>query len=152
MNLQKLPEYRTVVSQDWIDYNGHMSEAFYVLIFGFATDAVMDVIGLDKAAREDTGCSLYTVEAHIRYLHEVHVDAPVTVQTLVVGAGAKKLHLAHQMYVEGRLVATEEIMCLHVSGEQAAVTPFASEVVKAIARFGPISESAAPEWAGRRIG
>ena len=27
---------------EWIDYNGHLSEPYYVLVFGHATDAVMD--------------------------------------------------------------------------------------------------------------
>jgi acyl-CoA thioesterase FadM len=31
-----------VVRPEWVDYNGHMSEAYYVLIFGDATDAFYD--------------------------------------------------------------------------------------------------------------
>uniref|UniRef100_UPI0018E587F0 thioesterase family protein n=1 Tax=Nocardiopsis sp. TNDT3 TaxID=2249354 RepID=UPI0018E587F0 len=59
---------------EWIDYNGHLSEAYYVLVFGFATDALMDRVGLDAAYRERSGRSLYTVEAHVRYLREVAAD------------------------------------------------------------------------------
>src|SRR5699024_6511063 len=36
----------TPVREDWIDYNGHLSEAYYVLVFGFATDTAMDALGL----------------------------------------------------------------------------------------------------------
>ena len=70
-----LPVFHQTVQDDWIDYNGHLSEAYYVLIFGFATDALMDAAGLDAAYRDRTGCSLYTVEAHVRYLHEVPAAA-----------------------------------------------------------------------------
>jgi len=63
-SLQPLRLYRTTVSPDWIDYNGHMSEAYYALVFGSATDAFYDLIGMDDAFRRATFTSVYTVEAH----------------------------------------------------------------------------------------
>lgn len=144
-----LPPYRTGIVEEWIDYNGHLSEAFYVLIFGYATDQVMDGIGLDAEARSRTGSSLYTVEAHIRYLREVALGTEVEVVSTIVSAGAKKLHLAHEMRVAGELVATEELMCLHVSGEPAATAPFPEDVADRIAA---VSGARAPEWVGRSIG
>ena len=63
-----LPRYDSAVAEAWIDYNGHMSEAYYVLVFGFATDAVMETLGMDAEYRHRSGASLYTVEAHVRYL------------------------------------------------------------------------------------
>jgi acyl-CoA thioesterase FadM len=32
----------TQVQPDWVDYNGHLRDAFYLLIFSYATDALMD--------------------------------------------------------------------------------------------------------------
>ncbi|MFE4722958.1 thioesterase family protein, partial [Streptomyces sp. NPDC056728] len=66
-----LPLLHSTVRAEWIDYNGHMSEAFYVLVFGHATDALMIETGLHSGYRESTGCSLYTVESHLRYLRDV---------------------------------------------------------------------------------
>ncbi len=54
-----------------MDYNGHMSEAFYVLVFGYTTDALLDRIGLDTEGRERENVSIYTVEGHISYIEEV---------------------------------------------------------------------------------
>ena len=34
------------VRPEWIDYNGHLSEAYYVLVFGHATDAAMVALGM----------------------------------------------------------------------------------------------------------
>ena len=62
---------REPVRDEWIDYNGHLSEPYYVLVLGHATDAVMDTVGLGPAYRASTGASLFTVEAHIRYLDQV---------------------------------------------------------------------------------
>ena len=42
--------YRTTVQEDWVDYNGHLRDAFYLLIFSYATDALMERIGLDAAS------------------------------------------------------------------------------------------------------
>lgn len=139
---------RSPIREEWIDYNGHLSEAYYVLLFGFATDAVMDLVGLDADHRARTGASLYTVEAHVRYLQEVAGDAEVIVRSGVVNAGVKKLHLAHEMVVDGAVVATEELMALHVAGEPASTAPFPGELAARIADFGTV----APEWTGRSIG
>ncbi|MFD3683264.1 thioesterase family protein [Nocardiopsis sp. NPDC058631] len=138
---------------EWIDYNGHLSEAYYVLIFGFATDTLMDRVGLDAAYRERTGCSLYTVEAHVRYLHEVPADAEVEVRTRVVGPGpdrpgTKKTWLCHEMRVGGVLAATEEILALHVDQERGRAVPFPEEVA---ANLAGLAEPA-PDYAGRAVG
>nr|WP_272902255.1 thioesterase family protein [Brevibacterium daeguense] len=148
-----MPAYRTPVVEDWIDYNGHLSEAYYVLVFGFATDQVMAEIGLGPEVRQATGASLYTVEAHVRYVQEVPLGAELTVTTTIVGSGAKKLHLAHEMSVGGEVVATEEVLCLHVSGQPAASAPFAPEVAERIAAYSAGgAEPTRPEWVGRAVG
>lgn len=136
------------VRPEWIDYNGHLSEAYYVLAFGFATDALMDRVGLDEAYRVRTGCSLYTVEAHVRYLDEVGGDAELAIATAVVGAGAKKLRLCHEMAVAGTVVATEEILALHVDGGVGRSVPFPTDVADRLASL----TVEPPPYAGRAIG
>lgn len=147
--MSRLPDYHTTVIDDWIDYNDHLSEAFYVLIFGYATDAVMDQIGLGPEKRAATGSSLYTVEAHIRYLQEVSLGTELSVQSRIVGAGTKKLHLAHEMIAGSRLVATEEILTLHVAGEPAAAQAFPTDVAEHINDF--LDTKPRPDWLGRSI-
>ncbi|MFD7668450.1 thioesterase family protein [Streptomyces sp. NPDC059788] len=145
-----LPLFRRTVQDDWIDYNGHLSEAYYVLVFGFATDALMDTAGLDADYRARTGHSLYTVEAHVRYLAEVPRGAELVVRTTVLGASAKKVRFVHEMYVgdaSGDPVATEEIFALHVHQDEGRATPLPDEAYERLtASAGP-----APEWAGRGI-
>src|SRR4051795_2901865 len=79
------------VLDEWIDYNGHLSEAYYVLVLGHATDEVMDAVGLGPAYRESTGASLYTVEAHVRYLDQVGPGALLEARSWVIGATGKLL-------------------------------------------------------------
>lgn len=139
---------RQRVREQWIDYNGHLSEAYYVLIFGYATDALMERVGLDAAYRERTGCSLYTVEGHVRYLSEVAEGAEVEVITRVLDVGAKKLRLCHEMWHGRALVATEELMALHVDQVQGATVGFDTATAERLSAM--VTEL--PEYAGRSIG
>src|SRR5688572_24281593 len=62
--------HETQVKLDWVDYNKHLSESCYVLIFGDNSDAFYRYIGIDEAYRAN-GYSLYTIETHINYIKEV---------------------------------------------------------------------------------
>ncbi|WP_453983968.1 3-hydroxyacyl-CoA dehydrogenase NAD-binding domain-containing protein [Brevibacterium casei] len=145
---RELADYETPAREEWIDYNGHLSEAFYVLVFGFATDQVMDELGLDAAYREASGCSLYTVESHVRYLDEVSLGSTLVVRPRLVSAGAKKLHLAYEMLVDDRVVATEEILALHVDQNADRAVEFPPAITARIAEVA----TSTPEWSGRSLG
>jgi acyl-CoA thioester hydrolase len=138
-------EYRDRVRPEWIDYNGHLSEPYYVMVFGFATTNLMDVTGIDERYRAETGHSLYTVEAHVRYLREVGPDAELLVTTSVVSVGAKKIRLCHEMTVEHTPVATEELLALHVAHSR--TTPFPEDIAVRLRKL----LAPAPEYAGRSI-
>lgn len=148
-----LPVFRQTVKDEWIDYNGHLSEAYYVLVLGFATDALMAETGLGPEYRAASGCSLYTVEAHVRYLREVARGAELAVRTTVLGVDAAKVRFLHEMFVGGAPevggapVATEELFALHVdqgSGRSAPLPDAVHDRLVALTR-------PAPKWAGRGI-
>ena len=139
--------WREPVREEWIDYNGHLSEPFYVLVLGHATDAVMDAIGLGEAARAEHGTSLYTVEAHVRYLDQVPAGVELESRSWVIGAGPKLLWLWHELYAEGRLRATEEILAVHVDAVAGRSSPFPPDVA---ARVAALRTDPPPE-AARRI-
>lgn len=145
----ELPVYRDTVRSEWIDYNGHMSEAFYVLVFGYATDRVMDTLGMDEAYRRRTGNSLYTVEAHIRYLDQARLGDDLTVTARLVAAKTKKLHLAYEMRVGDRLMATEELLAIHVGNDKAQA--FGPQVAALIDRYQIAHELQPPDWIGRTV-
>jgi acyl-CoA thioester hydrolase len=147
---EQIPDHTATVRPEWIDYNGHMNEAFYVLVFGHATDAMMIETGMGQQYREESGCSLYTAEAHVRYLREVSEGAEVTVRTRILGVDAKKVRLVLEMRAAGRKdpVATTELLMIHVdqAAGRAAAFPHSVRV-----RFASLTQEA-PEWAGRSIG
>jgi acyl-CoA thioester hydrolase len=138
--------WREPVQDAWIDYNGHLSEPYYVLVLGHATDAVMDAAGLGPDYRSANDASLYTVEAHVRYLDEVSAGTDLEVRSSIIGVTAKLLWVWHELWAEGRLRATEEVLGVHVVGGSSAALP---DDVVARARTACTDP---PEHAGRRIG
>ena len=118
--------WREPVQDAWIDYNGHLSEAYYVLVLGHATDAVMDAIGLGPEYRAANDASLYTVEAHIRYLDEVSAGSELEVRSSIIGVTSKLLWIWHELWTADRLRATEEVLGVHVRGRSSA--PFPDDV------------------------
>jgi acyl-CoA thioester hydrolase len=142
-----LKAWAEVVRPEWIDYNGHLSEAYYVLVFGHATDAVMAQLGMTPAYLAATGTSLYTLEAHVRYLDQVPSDAQLEVRPSLIGVSGKLLWLWHEMWSTGRLRATEEVLAVHVDARTGRSSPFPDELrQRAEALRVP-----APEHASRRI-
>ncbi len=139
--------WHEAVQREWIDYNGHLSEAYYVLVFGHATDEMMSHLGLGPHYRATAQASLFTVEAHVRYLDQVPEGAGLEIRSSVIGAGAKKLHLWHEMWVSGTLRATEEVLGVHVDTVGGRATAFPESISAAI---GTLLHDP-PEAAGRSI-
>ena len=139
-----------LVPPEWIDYNGHMNDAYYFMAFTEATESFLDHVGLGAAYRARTGSGLYTAESHLCFLSSVTAGAVLAYQTQLLGHDAKRLQVFHRMSVSGTLAATCELMFLHVSGER--VSPMPPEAVAAVDALA--LEQAAlprPDRAGRRV-
>lgn len=149
-----LVTYRGRVLPEWVDYNGHLRDAFYLLIFSLATDELMNQIGLDEAGRKASGNSLFTLECHLNYLHEVKQDAPVTVLTQILGHDSKRLQVYHSLYREGfdEPVAANEQMLLHVDMAGPRSAPFGPALLERLATLAQSHQPlGTPRFAGRRI-
>ncbi|MCH7943712.1 MAG: thioesterase family protein [Proteobacteria bacterium] len=124
------------VRRKWIDYNGHMHEAYYGLVFANATDALYDHIGLGRHYREKHKASIYTLESHINYLAEVGVRVALRVTTQFLDMDEKRMHIFHAMYCgePSVLIATSEVMVLHVDmADGAHASPFPDDLIRRMA-------------------
>ena len=149
-----LTTYQTTIIPDWVDYNGHLRDAFYLLIFSYATDALMDRLGLDSDNREASGHSLFTLELHLNYLHEVKLGAEVEVHTQLIAHDAKRLHLYHSLHLTGddKELSGNEQMLLHVDLAGPHSTPFSETTLARLKAI--VTEQAdlpAPQYIGRVI-
>jgi acyl-CoA thioester hydrolase len=127
--------YRTALAPEWLDYNGHLRDAYYGLIASYACDALMDHLHMDAAYRERTRNTLYTVEMHVHYLREMKKGDVALVNVRMLGADQKRIHAAFDIFREGDpdAAASVEMMLLHVNqGETVKTAPFPPEVAEAI--------------------
>jgi acyl-CoA thioester hydrolase len=147
-------EYEDVVRPEWIDSNGHMNLAYYVVVFDLATDKLYATLGVGDAYREATGNSCFTAETHTLYEREVHVGDRLLIHTWLLGADAKRLHYFHELFHadSGERSAVQELMALHIDMRTRRVAPFPEEqhvnLQSAIAKHAPAEQ---PKGVGRRI-
>ena len=134
-----LRPFETEVQPGWIDYNGHMNVAFYVLAFDKATDGLLDHLGLGEAYRRATNRSVYVLEAHVTYEREMKLGERLAIDTQLIDADAKRLHFFHRMsHAEaGYLAATNELLALHVdlAGPKAKAAPMPRPALAALERL-----------------
>jgi acyl-CoA thioester hydrolase len=119
-----LRPHETPVRPEWVDYNGHMSESCYLLVFGDSVDSFFRYFGIDDDYRA-AGHSLYTVETHLQYVREVSEGEPLRLTLQLLGMDRKRLHVFHAMYhgADDALVATAEQLLVHVDTAQARTVP-----------------------------
>jgi acyl-CoA thioester hydrolase len=148
--------YRTVVPPEWIDFNGHMRDAYYVLAVSYANDAIVQALGLGPAYLAETGCTVYNLESHTRFLKEGHAGDRIGVDIRLLDADAKRLHLFSEVRrVDGELLALNEELLLHVSrgGARPAAAPFPPDVQARVdARQAEDAARPAPELRAGPIG
>jgi len=111
------------VPPEWIDYIGHMMDAYYFIAFTEATETFLDHLGLGEGYRAYSGCGMYTVESHLCFSKSVRA-----------------------------VVATNELMFLHVDIASERVTPMPPERWRAASRLAAAHGTlATPADAGKRI-
>ena len=139
-----------IVPREWIDYNGHMMDAYYFVAFTEATEAFLDHVGRGAAYAARTGSGIYTAEGHLCFISGVTEGAALAYRTQVLGHDAKRLHVFHHMTSAGALAATCELMFLHVSRDHVAPMPAeaAAAVAALAAAHAPLPR---PEKAGRHV-
>ena len=117
---------------DWADYNGHMNEAKYLDCFCNATDEFMKIIGCDETYVKN-GSSFFTVETHIRHLAETKIGETMLVETQLISANGKKMHLFHTMRNKnGVIAASGEHMLIHVSLKTRSASEPSSDIRKGL--------------------
>jgi acyl-CoA thioester hydrolase len=147
--------HRETVRPEWIDYNGHMNVAYYVLAFDHATDVWFEHLELGEAYRRRTGCSLFALELHVLYSAELKQDDKLRITTQLLGFDDKRLHFFHRMYhaETGVPSACLEIMGLNVEMSARKARPFPKESlprIEAVAAAHAVLPR--PPEAGRAIG
>jgi acyl-CoA thioester hydrolase len=143
-----------VVRPEWIDINGHMNVAYYVLAFDKAVDDLWARFGItDEYIRSGAGTT-FAVECHVTYQRELREGDPYVVTSQILAYDEKRIHQFQRMYHANDrfLSATAEWMNLHVDLETRRVSPWPGSVLQALSETAGCQESRSfPAEAGKRM-
>jgi acyl-CoA thioester hydrolase len=122
---------RRFVEKAWIDYNGHMNVAFYVLAFDQAVDHAWDLIGVGPAYVEAKNASTFALQSQVHYLRELKLGAPLEITFQMLDCDSKRMHYFLEMHhaEETYLAATEERISVHVDMTERRSAPFPDDVM-----------------------
>jgi len=141
------------VRDEWLDYNGHVTDSAYAVMCTAANEAFLEYLGVSADYLSSTGCTTYTVEAHLRYLAEVNAGATVTSETILVDADAKRLRIHTTLFDSGTPALTGEYLYLHMDQNVGKVAPFPPDRAEVLAEVKDAHSALEfPAHIGRRVG
>lgn len=126
-----------VVKPEWIDVNGHMNVAWYVLAFDLGVDALWEEFGITTAYIDASRNSTFAVESHITYQKELLEAQRYTVTSQVLAFDDKRVHQFQRLYHSdtGHLSATAEWMNVHVDLTARRVSQWPQPILDNIGKF-----------------
>jgi acyl-CoA thioester hydrolase len=127
--------YATTVAAEWVDYNGHMNDAAFAIVFSRSVDALMDRIGLDAAARKKTGKSLFTMQTMLHYFSEAREGDALAVSCRLLDHDDKRMRVWLDMTdaMGERLAASEQLLLSVTLNEGAPrAAPWGFETLSAL--------------------
>lgn len=124
------------VLPEWIDHNGHMNIAYYVVAFDKAVDKVFRQFGFVPEVMRARNASSFTSELHVTYQRELMPGDPLRVTAQLLGFDAKRLHFIQCMYhaTEGYLAATMEWLLLYIDMTERRVAVMPEPLQQHLAR------------------
>lgn len=119
----------------WIDFNGHLNMAYYLVLFDRAIDEAMALAGLGPDYVERRACSYFTAETHTLYLRELRLGEPVRATVQLIDHDEKRIHVYLELRhaAEGWVAASCEQLFLHVDMTDRKVRPFPDDVLAGLA-------------------
>lgn len=115
------------LESEWIDSNNHLSDFAYHLLFSRGEVKFLELIEINDEYRNETKCSVFTVETHTSFLNEVRPHDTISLRLQIIDLTNKAVHLMIEMENQsGVLCAVYESLLLHVmrSDGKARVHPF----------------------------
>ena len=121
----------TIVKPEWIDHNGHMNLAYYLLAFDQASDVLTDYLGLTPEYKARTNSATFVGDIHIPYRQEVLEGDPLHFTAQVIQCDAKRVHFWLEMFhkTDGYLAATAEFISLHIDMSIRKVAPMPDDML-----------------------
>lgn len=142
------------VTEDLIDNNNHMHDAYYNVIFSDVINEFNYSHGLSLKEREESQFTVFTIEAHTTYLAELSLDQSFTVELYLYDYDYKRTHLFLRMlHEDGTIAATNEVIMMGIDKNQRRSAPFPEKYMEFIEAYDLEQEKIEwPKQLGHRIG
>jgi len=113
------------VPAEWIDYNGHMNVAYYVMAIDQALDRFLeDELGIGEAHAARVRQGPYALQSHVQYLGELLEGALFSVAVRLIDCDAKRMQVFVELRAGGAVAATCEQLMMNVDLETRRSTPY----------------------------
>ncbi|MEM9146504.1 MAG: thioesterase family protein [Pseudomonadota bacterium] len=115
------------VPADWIDYNGHMNVAYYIMAFDRALDEVYEALEFGAVSARVHRMGPMALQSQIHYLGELLEGTRFVCDVRVLDADAKRIHIFGEMRnldAGESLAATYESLSVNVDLEARRSAPF----------------------------
>ena len=142
------------VEPEWIDVNGHMNVAYYLLAFDKGVDALWARVGITDKYVAERKLSTFAVEVHVTYQRELHEGDPYRVTTQILAIDDKRLHQFQRLYhaEKGFLAATAEWLNLHVNLASRRVCQWPDDILTGFTDIAQMqTDREIPQELGKRI-
>jgi acyl-CoA thioester hydrolase len=153
--MSELFTYRVRIKPEWIDHNGHLNVAYFVLAFDFATDAIYEEWGIGSAYQEQSGCSVFTLGMNVDYLKELFSGDEIEIRTQLLDWDYNKIHYFHSMWHTsiGKMAASNECLAMNIRLKDKKRARFPIKVQQRLAEiYSQHTKIKKPKRYGRRIG
>jgi len=133
------------VTEDAIDNNNHMHDAYYNIIFSEVINKFNEVHGLSWSERDRLQYTVFTVETHTTFLHELTLGQESNIELFLYNYDDKRTHFFLRMLIDNQeVVATNEVMMLGIDRTQRRAAPFPKHYLNAIQDYAHKQEKI--EW------
>jgi acyl-CoA thioester hydrolase len=137
-----LEVHRETVGPDWIDYNGHMNVAYYLMAADHAMEAFGDYIGVGESYMRSANKSTFAVDMRIVYMRELVLGAPIRVTAQLIAFDAKRIHVSLALLHgdEGWISALSEWVLVHVDLATRGSQPMPEKTLSKLAEILAVHE------------
>ena len=115
------------VPPEWIDYNGHMNVAYYMMAFDRTLDEILEErLGVGETFAREQRMGPMALQAQIHYLGELIEGTEFACDFLLLDADPKRIHFFVTMFnlETGEAAATYESLSMNVDLEARRSAPY----------------------------
>lgn len=131
------------VQPEWIDYNGHMNVAYYLMAFDKALDEVFDLLGVGEDQARAKNMGPMALQSQLHYLSEMKLGEEFACDFRILDFDRKRIHFFTTMtaLADGRETATYESVSMNVDLIARRSAPYPDD---ALARIRALAAAQAP--------